>query len=84
MVWLIPSAKGSEFHVIALMTYLIAIPKSAHIVVGSVEVSLLAFAGVADVPTVLVQFILPALVGNIIGGTALFALLADAQVMQEL
>src|SRR5690348_7677586 len=84
MVWLIPSAKGSEFHVITLMTYLIAISQSAHIIAGGVEVFLLTFAGVADVPTVLIQFILPVLAGNIFGGTALFALLAYAQVMQEI
>ena len=84
MVWLIPSAKGSEFHVITLMTYLIAISQSAHIVAGGVEVFLLVFAGVADVPTVLIQFILPVLAGNIFGGTALFALLAYAQVMREI
>jgi formate-nitrite transporter family protein len=31
----------------------------------------------------LIHFVLPVLAGNIVGGTALFALIAYAQVMQE-
>jgi formate/nitrite transporter FocA (FNT family) len=30
------------------------------------------------------QFLLPVLIGNMIGGTALFALLSYAQVMEEI
>jgi formate/nitrite transporter FocA (FNT family) len=30
------------------------------------------------------QFMLPVLIGNVVGGTALFALLSYAQVMEEL
>jgi formate/nitrite transporter FocA (FNT family) len=32
----------------------------------------------------IVQFMLPVLIGNVVGGTALFALLSYAQVMEEL
>lgn len=32
----------------------------------------------------LIHFVLPVLAGNIVGGTALFALIAYAQVMQEI
>ncbi len=32
----------------------------------------------------LTQFVVPVLIGNIVGGTALFALIAYAQVMKEI
>lgn len=84
LVWLIPSAKGSEFFVIFLMTYLIALFHSVHVVAGAVEVFMLWLSGEWSAGAVVGGFILPALLGNIIGGTALFGLLAYAQVMEEL
>lgn len=84
LVWLIPTAKGSEFFVILTMTYLIALFRSAHVVAGAVEVFMLWLSGEWGIVRVLAGFILPALIGNIIGGTALFGLLAYGQVMEEL
>jgi len=84
LTWLIPSAKGTEFFVILLMTYLIALFHSAHVVAGAVDVFMLGMAGTAGVGQLLGGFIVPALIGNIIGGTGLFALLAYGQVMEEL
>lgn len=84
MVWLIPSAKGAELHVVVLMTYLIAISGAAHIVAGSVESFFVLLAGVSGIETVVLGFMVPALIGNIIGGTALFALIAYAQVVEEI
>ena len=69
MVWLIPSAEAGQFYVIVLMTYLIA--------TGS-------FNGEASWLWMLTQFTLPVLFGNIVGGMALFALIAYAQVMKEI
>jgi formate-nitrite transporter family protein len=83
MVWLIPSAEGTQFHIITLMTWLIAIGNSKHIVAGSVEAFLLLVSGQLGFGQMLVGFTIPVLVGNIVGGTALFALLAYAQVMRE-
>jgi formate/nitrite transporter FocA (FNT family) len=84
MVWLIPSAEGTEFHVIALMTYLIAIGGFPHIVTGSVESFLLILDGRLGLMPALWQFGLPVLLGNMIGGTALFAVISYAQVAQEM
>jgi len=84
MVWLIPSAEAAQFFVIVLMTYLIAAGGFVHIVAGSMSAFLLVFNGEATWLWVLGQFTLPALLGNIVGGTALFALIAYAQVMKEI
>lgn len=84
MVWLIPSAETAQFFVIVLMTYLIATGGFVHIVAGSVDAFLLVLNGEMSWLAMLTQFTLPVLAGNIVGGTALFAVLAYAQVMKEI
>lgn len=84
MVWLIPSAEYAEFHVVVVMTYLIAIGGFGHIVAGSTESFMLLLAGQSDIIQAIWGFMVPALIGNIIGGTALFAVLSYAQVMKEI
>ena len=84
MVWLIPSAEAAQFHVIVISTYLIAAAGFMHIVAGSVEAFLLVLDGQLGVLLMATDFFIPVLLGNIIGGTALFALIAYAQVMKEL
>jgi formate-nitrite transporter family protein len=84
MVWLIPSAEGAQFHVVGLMTWLIAISGSKHIIAGSVEAFLLLVSGQIGFGQMLVGFTIPVLFGNVIGGTALFALISYAQVMREI
>jgi formate/nitrite transporter FocA (FNT family) len=83
-VWLLPNAGGVQLHVVILMTYLIAAGGFLHIVAGSVEAFLLVLTGVSSLGTMASFFIAPVLLGNIVGGTALFALLAYAQVMKEI
>jgi formate/nitrite transporter FocA (FNT family) len=84
LVWMMPSAEASKFHVITIMTWLIAVGGFTHIVAGSFEAWLLMLSG--DWPTVrmLWEFMVPVLIGNMIGGTALFAMIAYAQVMEEI
>jgi formate/nitrite transporter FocA (FNT family) len=84
MVWLMPGAERTQFHVITLMTWLIAIGGFTHIVAGSMEAYLLVLAGDWGWWQMIPQFMLPVLIGNVVGGTALFALLSYAQVMEEL
>ncbi len=84
MVWLIPAAEGAQFYVIFLMTYLIGLADAAHIVAGSVEAFMLVVNGELGLGTMLGSFTVPVLIGNVVGGTVLFALLSYAQVMKEL
>jgi formate/nitrite transporter FocA (FNT family) len=55
-----------------------------HIVAGSVEAFLLIANGEMTPWSMLAEFFIPVLLGNIVGGTALFALLSYAQVMKEI
>ncbi len=84
MVWLIPSADTAQVHVVTLMTYLIAAGGFMHIVAGSMEAFMLVVSRDLTWTAMMVHFILPVLAGNIVGGTALFALLSYAQVMKEI
>ena len=84
MVWMIPRAESAKFAVITLMTYLIAIGGFTHIVAGSVEANMLVLNGDWEWWRMLLQFFVPVLLGNIVGGTALFALISYAQVMEEI
>ena len=84
MVWLLPAADTAQFHVIVLMTYLIAAGGFLHIIAGSMEAFFLVTNGDLGVGATLWQFMLPVLIGNVIGGTVLFALLSYGQVMKEL
>jgi formate/nitrite transporter FocA (FNT family) len=84
MVWLLPGAEAAQFHVIIALTYLIAAGGFVHIVAGSVEGFLLVLNGDMNWLSMLGGFFVPALIGNVIGGTALFALIAYAQVMKEI
>ena len=84
MVWLLPSATATQFHIVTLMTWLIAAGGFTHVVAGSVEAFLLVARGDLGLPAMIGGFTIPVLLGNIIGGTALFALLSYAQVMKEI
>ena len=84
MVWLIPSAEAAAFHVIAMMTYLIGVGGFLHIIAGSVEAFLLVANGQLGLGHMMVSFVVPVLLGNIVGGTVLFTLISHAQVMSEI
>lgn len=84
IVWMLPSSKGFEIFVIILFTWLIAVGGFTHVVAGSTEMFMLVLAGQIGIATGMAELILPTLAGNIVGGTGLFALLAYAQVREEM
>ena len=84
MVWLIPAADTAQFYVITLMSYLIGAGGFPHIVAGSVESFMAVTNGQVGLLPMLTGFTLPVLIGNVLGGTALFAVLSYAQVMKEI
>lgn len=83
LVWITPSVGQARFFVIVALTYLIALGKFAHVIAGSVEVSFAAMTGVVGWGDYAVGFLLPALIGNVLGGVGLVAIFSHAQVRQE-
>jgi len=84
IAWLLPNSRGSEFWVICLLTYVIALGGFAHVVTGSSQVTFLWLSGTIGLRESWIGFTLPALAGNIIGGTGLFAVLAHGQMRSDL
>ncbi|ANJ58838.1 formate/nitrite transporter family protein [Pseudomonas silesiensis] len=83
MVWMIPSMESAKMWIIILITYLMALGDFTHIVVGSAEVSYLVFAGELPWKDFWLIFAGPTLVGNIVGGSFIFALISHAQIRSE-
>ena len=84
IAWILPNARGGEFWIVVLITYAIAIGGFSHVVAGSGEAWLLALSGRTSFAAAIFGYILPALAGNVIGGTGLFAVLAHGQVRPEI
>lgn len=84
LVWMLPSSRGSEFFVIFTFTWLIAAGGFTHVIAGSNELFTLVLSGDMSFVTAISQHIAPTLLGNVLGGTGLFALLAYGQVHEEI
>jgi len=66
-----------------LITYVVALGGFAHIIAGSVDVLYLVLSGEKSLASYLLHYLLPVLAGNVIGGSALVAMLNHAQVRSE-
>ena len=66
--------------VIVLVTYFVAIGHFSHIIAGSIEVFTHAAAGHIAWVDGLGHYVLPTLIGNVVGGLTLVAALNHAQV----
>jgi formate-nitrite transporter family protein len=84
MAWLLPATKGSRAHIIIVMTYVVALGEFAHIIAGSVECAFLVQSGRASLSHYASDFFVSTLLGNILGGTTLVALLNYGQVAPEI
>jgi len=82
LAWALPNARSQSVAVIFVLTYILTIAGFSHSIVGSSEAFLLLFAGKAGVAQAL-TLIAAAVLGNLIGGAGIFAVLAHAQVRGE-
>jgi formate/nitrite transporter FocA (FNT family) len=82
MAWLVSSTRSTlaQILLIWLTTAPIAALGFKHSIAGSVEAFYLALAGTSTWQAVLLGFIAPALIGNIVGGVVFVALLNHGQV----
>jgi formate/nitrite transporter FocA (FNT family) len=81
MVWLLPFAEAARVWVIVVITYAVGLGEFSHVVAGSVETFTAAAMGQAAWPSVLGGYVVPTLVGNVVGGVTLVAMLNHAQVV---
>ncbi|HKO54484.1 MAG TPA: formate/nitrite transporter family protein [Thermoanaerobaculia bacterium] len=80
MVWLLPFAESARVWVIGLLTYVVGLAHFSHIIAGSVDAAFLVFAGERSWGDFAGAFFAPTLIGNIIGGVLLVAVINHAQV----
>jgi len=80
MVWMLPGARHNRLWVIVIMTYVIGVAGMSHIIAGSSEVLFVVFTGALPWSAYFLGFMLPTLLGNVIGGVTLVAALNHGQV----
>ncbi|MFL5296866.1 MAG: formate/nitrite transporter family protein [Phenylobacterium sp.] len=83
MAWLLPPAGSAKLLIIVLLTWVVALAKLSHIIAGSTETAYGVLTGGASAGDYLVGFLLPTLIGNVLGGAALVALLNHAPVRHD-
>ena len=81
MVWLLPFAEAARVWVIIIITYVVGVAHFSHVIVGAIETMTLAAMGQVSWLSALGGHVLPALIGNILGGVLLVALVNHAQVV---
>lgn len=81
VVWMLAAIDTGRIAVIVVLTYTVGLAGLTHIVAGSVEVLFLVMVGVKTWSAVTVGYLIPTLIGNIIGGTSLTAAVNHAQVV---
>lgn len=79
MVWLLPAAETARVVIIMLLTYAISIAGFPHLIAGSVEAFYLVLRGSLSWSGYFVRFMIPTLLGNVVGGVVLVAALNHAQ-----
>jgi formate/nitrite transporter FocA (FNT family) len=84
MVWLLPSARSARLLTVLIVTYLVSLARLSHIVAGSVEAAYAVMSGSIALADYFVKFMAPTLLGNIVGGVALVALLNHGTVAPEI
>ena len=84
MVWLLPFAESARIWAIIMIAYLIAMAGLPHVIAGSVEAFYLVVTSKLAWIQCLSGFLLPTLIGNVIGGIALVAVGAHAEFGEDL
>ena len=81
VVWLLPFAETARVWVIILLTYVVGVAKLSHVVAGAIDAFVVAASGEVGWGKVVGGFLVPALLGNIVGGVLLVAVVNHAQVV---
>ena len=81
VVWLIPALPNERFWIILLLTWLVGLGNLSHSIAGSVETLYVVLTGESTWREFFVNFFIPAVLVNTIGGVSLVAVLNHAQLV---
>jgi formate/nitrite transporter FocA (FNT family) len=84
MVWILPSAQAARLWVILIITYIVALAHLSHVVAGSAEAAYAVLAGTASFSDYVIGFLVPTLIGNVIGGVLLVTVLNHGAIAPEM
>ncbi len=79
MVWLLPFADAGRIWVIVTLAYFVGLAELPHVIAGSVETFYLVLTGAISFGECIGHYLLPTLLGNVIGGVTLVAVGAHAE-----
>jgi formate-nitrite transporter family protein len=79
MVWLLPFAESAHIWVIIILGYVVGLAELPHVVAGTVETFYLVGTGAVAFGTCATSYLIPTLIGNVIGGVAVVAFGAHAE-----
>jgi len=81
VVWMLAASDSAKVSIIVILTYIVGLAGLTHVIAGSVEVLFPVMTGVQPWLSYFTGYLIPALIGNIIGGVALVSALNHAQVI---
>ncbi len=81
VVWMLAATDSNRIPIIILMTYIVGLAGLTHIVAGSVEVLFLVMTGPDRGLSFAAGYMIPTLIGNVLGGVALVSALDHPQVI---
>ena len=81
VVWMLAATDSGRVAIIVILTYVVGLAELTHIIAGSVEVLFLAMIGAKSWFAIAWGYLVPTLLGNIIGGVSLTAAVNHAQVV---
>ncbi|HEX4809224.1 MAG TPA: formate/nitrite transporter family protein [Bryobacteraceae bacterium] len=81
VVWMLAASSHGKLGIIVVLTYLVGLAGLTHVIVGSVEVLFLVMIGAKSWLAYLAGYMVPTLIGNIVGGVALVSAVNHAQVV---
>lgn len=81
VVWMLAATDSARIPIIVILTYIVGLARLTHVVAGSVEVLFLVMTGAKSWLAFAGGYLVPTLIGNVLGGVALVSALNHAQVI---
>jgi formate/nitrite transporter FocA (FNT family) len=81
VVWMLAASDSGRIAIIVILTYIVGLAGLTHVVAGSVEVLYLVMIGAKSWLSAIGGYMIPTLIGNILGGVSLVSALNHAQVI---
>jgi formate-nitrite transporter family protein len=79
MVWMLPGAESARVGIIFVMTYLVSLGGFPHVIAGSADALYATMINSISVGSYFSEYMLPALIGNVVGGVVLVAVINHLQ-----